>query len=114
MASVYEEADRSTTCAEMPLKKLFVQSSMVTAGNPKAIIFFTAIFPQFIRPGAGVVVQCSLMPALLALVAFVCFMMYAAGGERIIVLSRSSAGKWLGWIIGTSFIGAGIGLVTSS
>ena len=100
--------------ADTPLRKLFVQSALVTAGNPKAIVFFTAVFPQFIHPGAGFVSQCSLMLAIMAVIAFVCFMIYAAGGERIIsVFSRASAGKWIRRVIGTSFIGAGIGLAAS-
>ncbi|MCP4283101.1 MAG: hypothetical protein GY792_01415 [Gammaproteobacteria bacterium] len=32
------------------LRKMYIQRTLVTAGNPKAIIFFTAIFPQFVDP----------------------------------------------------------------
>ena len=37
---------------EVSLHKMYLQAAFVTAGNPKAIVFFTAIFPQFINPNA--------------------------------------------------------------
>ena len=102
------------TPVKTPLRKLFVQSAMVTAGNPKAIVFFTAVFPQFIHPESGYLVQCSLMLALMALIAFVCFMLYALGGQKIVaVFSRAAVGRWIKRVIGVSFIGAGIGLAAS-
>ncbi len=98
----------------IPLRKLFFQSAMVTAGNPKAIIFFTAVFPQFIHPESGYLLQCSLLLAMMAVIAFVCFMLYALGGQKIVsIFSRASVGKWIKRVIGVSFIGAGIGLAAS-
>ncbi len=99
----------------IPLRKLFFQSAMVTAGNPKAIIFFTAVFPQFIHPESGYLLQCSLLLAMMAVIAFVCFMLYALGGQKIVsIFSRASVGKWIKRVIGVSFIGAGIGLAASN
>ena len=95
----------------LSLKQMFFQGAMVTAGNPKAIVFFTAVFPQFIHPGSGFLVQCSCLLGLLCAIAFVCFMLYALGGQRIVCLfSRAAVGRWVKRAIGTSFIGAGIGL----
>ena len=34
------------------LTSMFFQAVFVTAGNPKAIVFFTAVFPQFINQKA--------------------------------------------------------------
>jgi len=39
------------------LKRMYLQAGFVTAGNPKAIVFFTAVFPQFIDPNAGYLFQ---------------------------------------------------------
>ncbi len=98
----------------IPLRKMFFQASMVTAGNPKAIVFFTAVFPQFINPGTGYALQCSILLSLMALIAFVCFMLYALGGQKIVsVFSMASVGRLIKRVIGTSFIGAGIGLAAS-
>ncbi len=99
---------------KMPLNKLFVQGVLVTAGNPKAIVFFTAVFPLFLHPGAGFMLQCTCLLSLLCTIAFACFMLYALGGQRIVGLfSRAGAGRWVRRIIGTSFIGAGIGLAAA-
>ncbi|MFA6010490.1 MAG: LysE family translocator [Desulfobacteraceae bacterium] len=94
--------------------KMFIQSAMVTAGNPKAILFFTAIFPQFINPQTDFVHQYILLMVILTIVAFICFMIYALGGQKIVTLfSRADAGKSMNRIIGGTFIGTGIGLAAS-
>ena len=109
-----EGLSNTSGAGETSLRRLFVQGAMVTAGNPKAIVFFTAVFPQFIHPGAGFALQCSCLLALLCAIAFVCFMLYAYGGQRIVrIFSRASAGRWIKRIIGASFIGAGIGLAAA-
>jgi len=94
--------------------KMFIQSAMVTAGNPKAILFFTAIFPQFINPRTNFVHQYILLMVILNIVAFICFMIYALGGQKIVSLfSRADVGKRINRIIGGTFIGTGIGLAAS-
>ena len=105
----------SGTGEQIPLGKLFLQASMVTAGNPKAIVFFTAVFPQFITPEAGYLVQCSMLMAMMAVIAFACFMLYAVLGNQIVkIFSKATVGTWIKRVIGTSFIGAGIGLAASN
>lgn len=97
------------------LKKLFSQAAMVTAGNPKAIVFFTAIFPQFINPHATYLAQSCLLLSIGSLIAFSCFMLYAISGQQIVfIFSKASVGKYINKIIGGSFISAGIGLVTNN
>lgn len=100
--------------AGVPLSRLFLQSAMVTAGNPKAIVFFTAVFPQFIHPESGYLAQCGLLLFLMALIAFACFMLYALCGQKIVaVFSRAALGRWIKRAIGTGFLCAGIGLAAS-
>ncbi len=97
-----------------PLRKLFFQAAVVTAGNPKAIVFFTAVFPQFINPDIGYFAQSSMLLALMMAIAFTCFMLYAALGTRILSLfSTAVIGERINKTIGVSFIGAGIGLAIS-
>lgn len=96
------------------LAKMFLQAFLVAAGNPKAIVFFTALFPQFIDPATSHLLQFLVMLVTLAAVAFGCFMLYAVGGERIInIFSGEQIGRYLNRVIGGTFIGAGIGLVLS-
>jgi threonine/homoserine/homoserine lactone efflux protein len=97
------------------LRKMYLQAALVTAGNPKAIVFFTAIFPQFINPHSAYLFQAFILIGLCAIIAFGCFMIYAISGQKIVSLfSKASVGKYLIKIIGGTFIGAGIGLAANS
>lgn len=97
-----------------PLRKMYFQAALVTAGNPKAIVFFTAVFPQFIDPAAAYLAQSCMLLGTCALVAFGCFMVYAFGGQKIVSLfSKAAVGKYINRVIGGTFIGAGIGLAVS-
>jgi len=97
-----------------PLRKMFLQAAFVTAGNPKAIIFFTAVFPQFIDPKADYFAQFSMLMVTVGIIAFSCFMLYAIGGQKIVTLfSRATIGKYINKMIGGILIAAGIGLAAS-
>lgn len=97
------------------LRKMYLQAAFVTAGNPKAIVFFTAVFPQFIDPNAAFLVQSCMLMGICAFIAFSCFMIYAIGGQKIVSLfSQATVGKHVKRIIGGTFIGAGIGLAAST
>lgn len=96
---------------KISLAKMYIQAVFVTAGNPKAIVFFTAIFPQFINPDTDYLPQFFLLMSIGSLIAFSCFMLYAICGQKIISLfSKDIIGKRINKIIGGTFIGAGIGL----
>ena len=87
----------------------------MTAGNPKAIVFFTAIFPQFVDPNAAYLIQFCMLLSICAFIAFTCFMIYAIAGSKIVSLfSSASVGKYIKIIIGGTFIGAGVGLAVSN
>ncbi len=99
---------------ELSLRKMYLQAVFVTAGNPKAIVFFTAIFPQFIDPDFYLIQSCMLL-VICAFVAFACFMIYAIGGQEIVSLfSKTTVGQYINRGIGVTFIGVGIGLVASN
>ena len=97
------------------LGKMFLQASIVTAGNPKAIIFFTAIFPQFLNPNLPFLSQFSILLGIISILAFTCFMLYAMCGQKLVSLfSKATLGKYIMRAIGGTFIGAGIGLAASN
>ena len=101
--------------SETSLRKMYLQAVFVTAGNPKAIVFFTAVFPQFIDPNTAYLPQFCLLMSIGSLIAFSCFMLYAISGQKIVFLfSEAAVGKYLNRIIGGTFIGAGIGLAVGS
>lgn len=97
------------------IKRMYLQAAFVTAGNPKAIVFFTAVFPQFIDPNAAYLSQFYILISICAFIAFNCFMIYAIGGQKIVSLFwKATVGKYIKRVIGGTFIGAGIGLAVSN
>ena len=107
-------SENNNPTKELSLRKMYLQAVFVTAGNPKAIVFFTAIFPQFIDPDLYLIQSCMLL-MICAFVAFVCFMIYAIAGQKIVSLfSKATVGQYINRVIGGTFIGVGIGLVASN
>ena len=97
------------------IKRMYLQAAFVTAGNPKAIVFFTAVFPQFIDPNAAYLSQFYILISICAFIAFNCFMIYAIGGQKIVsLLSKATIGKYIKRVIGSTFIGVGVGLAASN
>jgi homoserine/homoserine lactone efflux protein len=56
--------------------KLFLQGLGVAVTNPKAILFFTALFPQFLTPGESLVLQTVLLTATFTALALVSHAFY--------------------------------------
>ncbi len=109
------EQQSTDSFAEVPLRKMYMQAALVTAGNPKAIVFFTAVFPQFIDPDSAYIPQCSILMGTGGIIAFSCFMVYATAGQKIMTLfSKTSVKRYINKIIGGTFIAAGIGLAASN
>ncbi len=94
--------------------KLFMQGFWVAAGNPKAIVFFSALFPQFISVQHAGIQHFAMLLGLLTLIAFGCMMIYATGGEKVTgIIKESFVGRYMNKVLGTSFVGLGLGLACS-
>lgn len=95
------------------LSELFIEAFIVTAGNPKAIVFFTALFPQFINTQNETTFQFFVILSILAIIAFCCMMIYGFFGQKMIVFfNRSKINNLFNRLVGGTFIGMGIGLAT--
>jgi threonine/homoserine/homoserine lactone efflux protein len=99
---------------DAPLKggrSLFAEAFLVTLGNPKAIFFFSAMFPQFIAGETLTFARASGMLATVLAVTFVCMMLYAAAGQRIrTALANRRILRRFNYAAGTIFVGLGVGL----
>jgi len=95
--------------------KIFLQALGVALSNPKAIIFLTALFPQFISVDRALVPQFTLLIATLMSFSFVFLMSYAllAHGAKT-WLSQTNRVRVVNRTSGTIFVGFGILLATSS
>ncbi len=96
------------------VRKLWLDAFLVAMGNPKAIVFFTALFPQFVHSDHVAPQESCLLLAGLALPAFGAWMIYALCGRRIAgCLSRTGVQRWVNKVLGGSFVGLGVGLAAS-
>ena len=82
-------ADIALLAAAGSRRRLFLNTYLVTALNPKGIIFFIAFLPQFIVRGAAVVPQLWILAATFVVLAAVNAALYAefAGAARNLVQS---------------------------
>lgn len=113
--SIVQPDDIAVDDKNHTIRKLFLQSSVITAGNPKAIIFFTAVFPQFIDLNISYMLQSITLISLCAVIAFICFMLYAIIGQKLVNLfAQAKIQQRINKLIGGGFISAGIGLASSN
>ncbi|RTE66322.1 LysE family translocator [Amphritea opalescens] len=68
----------------IPMHKLFLSGFLVAAGNPKAIVFFTAFFPQFIDPSQPLFQQMAIMCPTMAILDFSWVMIYALSTKKFL------------------------------
>ncbi|WP_461536802.1 LysE family translocator [Spongorhabdus nitratireducens] len=69
--------------------RMFASGFMVAAGNPKAIVFFTAFFPQFIDPAQPLFTQMAVMCATMAILDFSWVMIYALSARKMLGVLQS-------------------------
>jgi len=85
--------------------RLFLSGFLVAFGNPKALVFFTAFFPQFIDPAADLGWQLLIMCPTMAALDFAFVMLYATGARSALGFLQAHPGL-LNRISGTALMGA--------
>ena len=84
------------------------QEFLLGISNPKAIMLFAAVFPQFIDPSRPAARQFLLLGAIYLGAEFVSSAVYATGGRHIRRIVRTSRGaRRINKATGGFFIGAG-------
>ncbi len=94
--------------------RLYRSGFLVAAANPKAVVFFTALFPQFLDPSGTALGQLGGMVCVIAIVSFSVALIYGCLGSRLsaLHLSRTVMGR-VQKSIGGLFVASGIGLAAS-
>ncbi|PLY06233.1 MAG: LysE family translocator [Arcobacter sp.] len=96
---------------DIKLHRLFTEAFIVASSNPKALIFFTALFPQFINEGQNNILHYSLLVIILGIIAFICMMIYTISANLIKDLfNKTTLSKYFGKVVGSLFISIGAGL----
>lgn len=92
-----------------PIGRLAGREFFVAATNPKAIVTFTALFPQFLTPGGDYVTQIALMGATFIAFEAVSIALYAWAGRRVGALAGTvKRMAWVNRLSGSALIGSGI------
>ena len=90
------------------LRALWLQGFVTSAANPKAVIFFAALFPQFIDPGQPLAPQLAVL-SVTYLTIDACFLTtYGAGAGWLSARLRGAARIWVDRVAGGCLIGAAI------
>lgn len=77
------------------LQSLWLQGFITSAANPKAVVFFAALFPQFISPEAAFWPQFLILSATYLLVDGVFLSAYGLGASWIVARFKGQARMWV-------------------
>lgn len=95
-------------------RRLYAQGLVVGGSNPKALLFFTAFFPQFIDPQAAWAPQFSVLAATFVVCEFTVLALCAVGVARLTPMLRAgSRMRWFNRISGSLFALMGAVLLTT-
>jgi len=107
--------DKSKPMKTPSHKATCMSGFMVGASNPKAILFFTALFPQFINPTAALWPQFLILSITFIIFEMTWLMLYAYFASKALPwLQVKGRAKMVNRITGSLFVGAGALLATTS
>ena len=99
------------SAAPLSLRKLTLQELWVAAGNPKAILVFTAFFPQFVDPQAYALSFATLGATFLVFELFAILVYSFIGAKLGRHIRNGRALRWFNRTSGTMMIGFGLALM---
>lgn len=88
--------------------KLFRQGFVTSSANPYAVVFFGALFPQFINLAAPVLPQLLILGATYLVVDGLILLLWGWAAVRTVGRVRNLTGVWINRISGALMIGAAI------
>ena len=92
--------------------KSFVQGVLVALSNPKAVLFFTALFPQFVDVTRPIAIQFFILTATFMLFSFLVLIVYALSARSARGwFENGNRALWFNRISGTTFIALGLGML---
>ena len=103
--AVPTDASARERAAPMSRRALYREGFLIAATNPKAILFFTALFPQFVDATAPTAPQFLLLTGTFMTISYTAHLGYALIARRAQhVLARPLFATWLNRVVGAMFI----------
>ena len=93
-------------------RHLFFNGFTLQISNPKAILFFSALLPQFINPHTAIIPQVAILAATSVAIEFTILTLRWRRGRLRSIAREPRYAKWTNRIAGSLLIGAGAGLAT--
>ncbi|WP_368562428.1 LysE family translocator [Pseudoxanthomonas sp. UTMC 1351] len=108
---LFEHMENAALAPAQSSGRLFLQGLLVATTNPKSILFFTALLPQFMRQDAPMKRQFLLLTLTFAactVLSHLCYVAVARGLGRWFTGNR---GRWFNRLSGAMFVTLGLGLL---
>jgi threonine/homoserine/homoserine lactone efflux protein len=99
------ESSGEAIAASCSPSALYREGFLIAATNPKAVLFFTALFPQFINTKATIFPQFLILTAVFMTISYVLHLVYALMASRAkTLLSKPFFATWFNRSIGAAFV----------
>jgi homoserine/homoserine lactone efflux protein len=112
-SSVLIASGETAASAKTPTRfALYREAFVLAATNPKPILFFTALFPQFINAKVPLLPQFFLLTGIFMVLSFATLLGYASvAGRARVFLVKPRVSKWIDRVVGSVFISFGAALL---
>jgi homoserine/homoserine lactone efflux protein len=91
--------------------RLFWNGLVLQLSNPKALVFFTALLPQFINPHAALIPQIAILALTSVVIEFLVQLFYAVlAGRASHLATQPRFARLTERVAGTLLVGAGLGM----
>ena len=111
----FQSTQSQLIASNVPSIKIFFQAFGVAVSNPKAIVFLTALFPQFLNINEPLIPQFFILISTLMTLSFTFLMLYSLMAHKAKTwLAKSSRVRFVSRTSGAIFVGFGVLLATSS
>lgn len=102
---------RAADPKEVPGGRLFLNGLVLQMANPKVIVFFTALLPQFINPHAAIMPQVAILAVTSVVIEFTVQLFYAVlAGRAAHLAAQPRFARITDRVAGSLLIGAGLGM----
>lgn len=92
--------------------QLFRQGFFTSAANPYAVVFFAALFPQFIDPNAALGPQIAILGLTYIIIDGAILLLLGLTVAKVFAVLGSRFERWIGWVSGILMISAAFVLST--